>query len=114
MARSVAVETQSTVATVITNKQIDDLPTIARNFSALATLAPGATTSNATGTGQGTGVSISGQRPFTNGIVVDGASNLMQFYGRQSNDFPRTGSRSSRSRPRSRRSTARRPAACST
>jgi outer membrane receptor protein involved in Fe transport len=88
VARSVTVETQSTLATVITNKQIDDLPTIARNFSALATLSPGATTSTATGTGQGTGVSISGQRPFSNGIVVDGASNQMQFYGRQANDFP--------------------------
>ncbi len=88
VATSVAVETQSTLATVVSNKQIDDLPTIARNFSALATLAPGTTTSNATGTGQGTGVSISGQRPFTNGIVVDGATNQMQFYGRQANDFP--------------------------
>jgi hypothetical protein len=88
VARSVPVETQSTLATIITNKQIDDLPTIARNFSALATLSPGATTSTATGTAQGTGVSISGQRPFSNGIVVDGASNQMQFYGRQANDFP--------------------------
>jgi hypothetical protein len=86
--KSVAVETQSTLATVITNKQIDDLPTVSRDFSALATISPGATTSTATGTGQGTGVSISGQRPFTNGIVVDGGSNQMQFYGRQSNDFP--------------------------
>lgn len=86
--RSVTVETQSTLATVVSNKQIDDLPNIGRNFSALATLAPGATVSTATGTGQGTGVSISGQRPFTNGIVVDGASNQMQFYGRQGNDFP--------------------------
>src|SRR5207249_3381945 len=86
--QSVAVETQSTLATVITNKQLDDLPTVSRDFSALATISPGATTSNTTGTGQGTGVSISGQRPFTNGIVVDGASNQMQFYGRQSNDFP--------------------------
>jgi outer membrane receptor protein involved in Fe transport len=88
VARSVTVETQSTLATVITNKQIDDLPTVGRDFSALATISPGATTSTATGTGQGTGVSISGQRPFTNGIVVDGANNQMQFYGRQSNDFP--------------------------
>jgi outer membrane receptor protein involved in Fe transport len=86
--RSIVVETQSTLATVVSNKQIDDLPTIGRNFSSLATLAPGSTTSTATGTGQGTGVSISGQRPFTNGIIVDGASNQMQFYGRQSNDFP--------------------------
>jgi hypothetical protein len=88
VAKSVAVETQSTLATVITNKQIDDLPTVGRDFSQLATLSPGATSSNATGTGQGTGVSISGQRPFVNGIIVDGASNQMQFYGRQANDFP--------------------------
>jgi hypothetical protein len=88
VARSVPVETQSTLATVITNKQIDDLPTVGRDFSQLATLSPGATSSNATGTGQGTGVSISGQRPFVNGIIVDGASNQMQFYGRQANDFP--------------------------
>jgi len=88
VARSVTVETQSTLATVISNKQLDDLPTVGRDFSALATISPGATTSTATGTGQGTGVSISGQRPFTNGIVVDGTNNQMQFYGRQSNDFP--------------------------
>ena len=88
VARSVAVETQSTLATIVSNKQLDDLPTIGRNFSSLAIIAPGATASTATGTGQGTGVSISGQRPFTNGIVVDGASNQMAFYGRQSNDFP--------------------------
>jgi hypothetical protein len=86
--QSVTVQTQSTLATVITNKQIDDLPTISRDFSQLATLSPGATNSTATGTGQGTGVSISGQRPFSNGIIVDGASNQMQFYGRQANGFP--------------------------
>ena len=61
VARSVTVETQSTLATVITNKQIDDLPTVARDFSALATISPGATTSTATGTGQGTGVSGAGR-----------------------------------------------------
>lgn len=88
VARSVPVETEATLATVITNTQIDDLPTIARNFSDLATLAPGTTSSDTGGTGQGTGVSISGQRPFTNGIVVDGVSNQMTFYGRQANDFP--------------------------
>src|SRR5919204_233735 len=85
---AVPLSAQSTLATVITNKQIDDLPTIGRNFSALATLSPGATTSTATGTGQGTGVSISGQRPFVNGIVVDGGSNQMQFYGREGDNFP--------------------------
>ena len=86
---SVPVETQSTVATVISNKQIDDLPTISRDFSALAKLAPGTTASGMTGaTASGTGISISGMRPFHNNIIVDGASNLMQFYGRQANEFP--------------------------
>lgn len=86
---SVPVLTQSTIATVISNKQIDDLPTISRDFSALAKLAPGTTASGMTGaTAAGTGISISGMRPFQNNIIVDGASNLMQFYGRQANDFP--------------------------
>ena len=88
VAKSLAVDTQSTLATVVGKQQLDDLPTVGRNFGDLATLAPGVTTSTATGAGQGTGISISGQRPFTNGIVVDGASNTMQFYGRQANDFP--------------------------
>ena len=88
-AESIPVQTQSTVATVISNKQIDDLPTIGRDFSALAKLAPGTTQSGMTGaTASGTGISISGMRPYQNNIVVDGASNLMQFYGRQANDFP--------------------------
>ncbi|MEO7792254.1 MAG: carboxypeptidase regulatory-like domain-containing protein [Vicinamibacterales bacterium] len=87
-ADSRVVATQHTVATVIDTKQIDDLPTISRDFSSLAKLAPGTTASGATGTGQGTGVSIGGQRPTANGIVVDGASNQMQFYGRQANEFP--------------------------
>ncbi|HSL19992.1 MAG TPA: carboxypeptidase regulatory-like domain-containing protein [Vicinamibacterales bacterium] len=86
---SVPVQTQSTVGTVISNKQIDDLPTISRDFSALAKLSPGTTQSGMTGaTAAGTGISISGMRPYQNNIVVDGASNLMQFYGRQANDFP--------------------------
>ncbi len=86
---SVPVQTQSTVGTVITTKQIDDLPTISRDFSALAKLSPGTTQSGMTGaTASGTGISISGMRPYQNNIVVDGASNLMQFYGRQANDFP--------------------------
>jgi outer membrane receptor protein involved in Fe transport len=89
VAESVPVQTQSTVGTVISNKQIDDLPTISRDFSALAKLSPGTTQSGMTGaTAAGTGISISGMRPYQNNIVVDGASNLMQFYGRQANDFP--------------------------
>ncbi len=78
----------NTVATVIDQKMIDDLPVISRDFSQLATLAPGTTSSGATGTGAGSGVSIGGARPTSNSIVVDGASNSMQFYGRQANEFP--------------------------
>ncbi|MEI6668293.1 MAG: TonB-dependent receptor [Acidobacteriota bacterium] len=86
---SIQVQTQSTVATVITSKQIDALPTIGRDFASLAKLAPGTTQSGMTGaTASGTGISISGMRPYQNNIVVDGASNLMQFYGRQANEFP--------------------------
>lgn len=83
-----AVVAAHTVATVIDQKMIDDLPIISRDFSQLSTLAPGATVSGATGTGAGTGVSIGGARPTSNSIVVDGASNSMQFYGRQANEFP--------------------------
>lgn len=86
---SAPVQTQSTVGTVISNKRIDDLPTIARDFASLAKLSPGTTQSGMTGaTAAGTGISISGMRPYQNNIVVDGASNLMQFYGRQANEFP--------------------------
>src|SRR5262245_66032712 len=32
-------------------------------------------------------VSINGQRAFTNQVVVDGASNMWQFYGKQASTF---------------------------
>jgi hypothetical protein len=87
-ATSQIVTTENTVATTVDQKMIDDLPIISRDFAQLAMLAPGATASGATGTGGGTGVSVGGARPTSNSIVVDGASNAMQFYGRQSNEFP--------------------------
>jgi len=86
--QTVVVIAANTVATVVDQKMIDDLPIISRDFSQLATLAPGTTSSGASGTGAGTGVSIGGARPTSNSIVVDGASNSMQFYGRQGNEFP--------------------------
>jgi outer membrane receptor protein involved in Fe transport len=86
--QTVVVISANTVATVVDQKMIDDLPIISRDFSQLSTLAPGTTSSGASGTGAGTGVSIGGARPTSNSIVVDGASNSMQFYGRQANEFP--------------------------
>ena len=85
---TIAVVAAHTVATVVNQKMIDDLPIISRDFAQLATLAPGTTSSGATGTGAGMGVSIGGARPTSNSIVVDGTSNSMQFYGRQGNEFP--------------------------
>ncbi len=82
------ITTENTVATTVDQKMIDDLPIISRDFAQLAMIAPGTTASGATGTGAGTGVSVGGARPTSNSIVVDGASNAMQFYGRQSNEFP--------------------------
>ena len=67
--------------------KIDDLPTVTRDFSALATISPGATTSTATGTARAPAFDLRSASVHQR-IVVDGASNQMQFYGRQSNDFP--------------------------
>jgi hypothetical protein len=78
------VETQAVVGTAITNREIDSLPTIARDFSDLAKLAPGITS-----TGQsGMGFSAAGQKQYQNNILVDGATNAMQFYGTQAESYP--------------------------
>jgi hypothetical protein len=81
-------DTQHTVGEDIGIKEINDLPTLARDISGLAKLAPGVTISNYSGTNAGTGYSFGGQRQYDNNIQVDGATNVMQFYGRQANFFP--------------------------
>jgi outer membrane receptor protein involved in Fe transport len=82
--------TRSSVAMVIKKEQIDDLPVVERDFSSLALLAPGVTTGvggyGAGGTGES--LSFNGQRAFTNGVFIDGASNMWQFYGKQASTFP--------------------------
>jgi hypothetical protein len=81
---SALVETRATVGSLIDRREIDNLPTIGRDFADLAKLAPGVTS-----TGQGSmGFSASGQRQFQNNVFVDGASNAMQFYGLQSESYP--------------------------
>src|SRR5579862_3016761 len=82
------VDTQHTVGEDIGIKEISELPTLARDISGLAKLAPGVTISNYSGTNAGTGYSFGGQRQYDNNIEVDGATNVMQFYGRQANFFP--------------------------
>ena len=82
--QSAVVETRTTVGETISNKQIDELPTVARDFSDLAKLAPGISS-----TGQsGMGFSTAGQKQYQNNVFVDGATNAMQFYGTQAESFP--------------------------
>ncbi len=81
---SALVETRATVGSLIDRKEIDNLPTLSRDFAELAKLAPGVTS-----TGQSSmGFSASGQRQFQNNVFVDGATNAMQFYGTQAESYP--------------------------
>lgn len=84
------VTTRSAVASVIKKEQIDDLPVVERDFSSLALLTPGVTTGTGGYAAGGTGQSLSfnGQRAFTSGVFIDGASAMWQFYGKQASTFP--------------------------
>ncbi|MGH9159723.1 MAG: TonB-dependent receptor [Vicinamibacteraceae bacterium] len=77
--------TQHTLGTVNDNRQIDDLPTVARDFSALAALSPGVQPGVG---GNGATLAFAGQRGYANGVFVDGASNEWQYYGSQASSFP--------------------------
>jgi len=72
---------KNTVGTIITNDDIDDLPTVGRDFSSLARLAPGVTPGVG---GNGDSLSMNGQRGFSNGFFIDGATAEWQYYGKQS------------------------------
>jgi outer membrane receptor protein involved in Fe transport len=78
------VETQHVVGAFIDTKQVENLPTVNRNFADLAQLAPGV---SSTGTSS-MGFSAAGQHQYQNNVFVDGATNAMQFYGTQSESFP--------------------------
>ena len=81
---SAVVEARATVGSLIDRREIDNLPTLNRDFAELAKLAPGITS-----TGQSSmGFSASGQRQFQNNVFVDGATNAMQFYGTQAETYP--------------------------
>jgi outer membrane receptor protein involved in Fe transport len=72
---------KSTVGTIITKDDIDDLPTVERDFSSLARLAPNVTPGVG---GNGDSLSMNGQRGFSNGFFIDGATAEWQYYGKQS------------------------------
>src|SRR4051812_11573506 len=72
---------KNTVGTIITSDDLDDLPTVARDFSSLARLAPGVTPGVG---GNGDSLSMNGQRGFSNGFFIDGGTAEWQYYGKQS------------------------------
>jgi hypothetical protein len=78
------VETSSALGGMIDRKEIDNLPTIDRNFASLAQLAPGVTSSG----GSSMGFGAAGQRQYQNQIFMDGATNAQQFYGTQAESYP--------------------------
>ena len=78
------VETKSTLGSLIDKKEIDNLPTIDRNFANLAQLAPGVTSTG----GSSMGFSGAGQKQYQNQIFMDGATNAQQFYGTQAEAYP--------------------------
>ena len=78
------VETKSTLGSLIDRKEIDNLPTIDRNFASLAQLTPGVTSTG----GSSMGFSGAGQKQFQNQIFMDGATNAQQFYGTQAELYP--------------------------
>jgi outer membrane receptor protein involved in Fe transport len=81
---SALVETKSTLGGLIDRREIDNLPTIDRNFAGLAQLAPGVSSSG----GSSMGFSAAGQRQYQNQIFMDGATNAQQFYGTQAESYP--------------------------
>ena len=78
------VETQHTVGTHLDTQTIDSLPTLTRDFADLAKLAPGVVSRGQASSG----FSAGGARQYQNNIVVDGATNVMQFYGTQADLYP--------------------------
>jgi outer membrane receptor protein involved in Fe transport len=78
------VATTSTLGGLIDKKEIDNLPTIDRNFASLAQLAPGITSTG----GSSMGFSTSGQHQYQNQIFMDGATNAQQFYGTAAESYP--------------------------
>jgi hypothetical protein len=72
--------TKTDIGSTITKAQVDNLPTLNRDFASLALLVPGVTPGVG---GNGPSLAINGQRGYQNNVFVDGVSNQWQYYGRQ-------------------------------
>ncbi|MEO8036138.1 MAG: TonB-dependent receptor, partial [Acidobacteriota bacterium] len=69
--------TQAAVSTVVSQEQIDSLPTSGRNFLSFTVLTPGVTNDRTPqqGASATSGLSFGGQRARSNNIMVDGVDN---------------------------------------
>ena len=69
--------TQADVSTVVSQEQIDNLPTNGRNFLSFSVLTPGVTNDRTPqqGASATSGLSFGGQRARSNNIMVDGVDN---------------------------------------
>ncbi|HEX7420618.1 MAG TPA: hypothetical protein VF505_12075, partial [Thermoanaerobaculia bacterium] len=74
------IDTQRTgQATSVTNKQIENLPLLGRDFRSLASLTPGVTVDAFTGAA----ITANGARPLSTDYNIDGASSNNDFFGQQ-------------------------------
>ena len=76
--------TRTVVGQTISKAQVDSLPTANRDFLSLAQLAPGVSVGVG---GNGATLAVNAQRGYQNNVVVDGASNNWQYYGKQASTF---------------------------
>lgn len=80
--------TTSTVATAVTNEQIQDLPVASRRWIDLAMLTPGVSQDNIRGQFYRGNVNIgAGTREYSNGFVVDGVNNTWAQMGEPRQNF---------------------------
>lgn len=80
--------TQSTVATSVTNQQIQDLPVASRRWIDLAMLTPGVSQDNIRGFFYRGNVNIgAGTREYSNGFMVDGVNNTWAQMGEPRQNF---------------------------
>jgi hypothetical protein len=78
----------STVATAVTNQQIQDLPVASRRWIDLAMLTPGVSQDNIRGFFYRGNVNIgAGTREYSNGFVVDGVNNTWAQMGEPRQNF---------------------------
>jgi outer membrane receptor for ferrienterochelin and colicin len=75
--------TKNSIGATITNKQIDDLPLLDRDFVSLAMLAPGITFART----EATSISGSGSSGSSNTFLIDGLSNDQDALGDSRGDF---------------------------